>query len=49
MMMRGGMVKMQMQNKALSRTHRKQSLRSLYCQKDSVQITGPPVTQGFYF
>lgn len=48
-MMRGGMMKMQMQNKALSRTHRKQSLRSPYRLKDTVQITGPPITEGFYF
>lgn len=46
-MMRGGTIKMK--TKALCHIHHKQSLRSPYRLKDTIQITGPPVTEGFYF
>ncbi len=46
-MMRGGMTRMKA--KTLWRIHQKQSHSSPYHQKDTIQDTGPPVTQGFYF
>lgn len=40
---------MKMKTKSLCRIHHRQFLRSPYRLKDTVQITGPPVTEGFYF
>lgn len=46
-MMRGGVNMMMTQS--FRRIPKKRSIRSPFRQKDSIQITGPPLTQGFYF